>query len=142
MKSYNYSILLLLFAITIWGCEKNDIGSTTPEDKLDPDKLLLGVSATVNELNFSSVSDTTAGVGGSTQDTLAVQQPDPFYATYGSDSSSLIILADGNLNAQDSVKWAQILLWVTGFNGKDVYNIEDGKSIAVFSIVDSTYTLR
>jgi len=68
--------------------------------------------------------------------------PSPYYATFGSNDSSLIILADGQMPSEDSVQYAKILLWITRFKGEDTYSINDFSSFAVFSIVDSTYNLR
>ena len=49
---------------------------------------------------------------------------------YGSDRSSLTILADGQLAAQDSFHLAGILLWVTSFKGVGNYSISEGSGTA------------
>jgi hypothetical protein len=73
---------------------------------------------------------------------VEVLNSSPYYATFGSNDSSLIILADGQMPSQDSVQYAKILLWITRFKGADVYSINDFSSLAVFSIVDSANNLK
>ena len=132
----NLKMLTLFFSITfILSCKKNEVAApaspvSTEEQNTE---IAAGIRARVNESYFSSTVNRT--------DTIT-SQPAPFYATYGSDSTSLIILGDGNINQQDSVSWAQMLLWVTRFNGEDTYPIEDGSSLAVFSVVDTLHNLR
>ena len=129
----HFKILTLLFSITfILSCKKNEVVSTVSIEELNSESAE-GITAKVNASYFSSTANRSDSI---------TTQPTPFYATYGSDSTSLIILADGRVNDQDSVKWAQILLWVTRFNGEDTYLIEDGSSLAVFSVVDSSNNLR
>lgn len=136
----NYTLLLLfLLAAFLISCNKNE--TITPLTNIESDAKKSGVSAQVNNAYFAS-NINPAPVEGTDTTKVDTTQATPYYATYGRDSSSLIILADGKLNDQDSVKWAQILLWVTRFKGEDIYSVEDASSIAVFSVIDSTDNLR
>ena len=123
--------MILFFSMAfIVSCKKNDTLPTASPESNQVVSNQPGISARVNESSFSSSND---------NDTT---QPALFYATYGSDSTSLIILGDGRLNNQDTVNWAQILLWVVGFNGEGTYSIDNGSSLGVFSVVDTLNNLR
>lgn len=140
----NCKILIFFFSVTFFlSCKKNEVPSlASPVSNEVSFSNKPGISARVNGANFSSALDSSSTVNGSDSTRIEITQPAPFYATYGRDSSSLIILADGQLNDQDAVKWAQILLWVTRFKGEDTYPIDDGSSIGVFSVVDTSNNLR
>lgn len=140
----NWKIIALCFSIAfIVSCKKNEIHSPASEvSKEDLSPKRSGISARINGANFSSDLDSSSTDNGTDTSRIDTNEPAPFYATYGRDSASLIILGDGKLNNQDSVSWAQILLWVTKFKGEGVYPIEDGSSIGVFSVVDTSYNLR
>lgn len=140
----NCKILILFFSVTFFlSCKKNEVPtSASPVSDEVSFSNKPGISARINGANFSSALDSSSTDNGSDSTRIDTTQSAPFYATYGSDSSSLIILGDGKLNDQDNVNWAQILLWVTKFNGEGNYPIEDGSSIGVFSIVDTSYNLR
>ena len=130
-------ILAFFFSMTaLLSCKKNEVIPAVVKEDLISENTA-GISAKVNESIFSSA------VNRADSSSVDTTQSSPFYATYGSDSSSLIILGNGKLNDQDdSVNWAQILLWVTRFNGADTYSIDDGSSLAVFSVVDTSNNLR
>jgi hypothetical protein len=141
----DFKILILFFSLTfILSCNKNEVSLSpaSPESNEDFFSTKPGISAIINESDFSSALY--SPYAGNVTDTIRIDnaQSAPFYATYGSDSTSLIILADGKLNNQDTVNWAQILLWVTRFKGEDTYPIEDGSSLGVFSVVDTSNNLR
>ena len=145
MKNMNKIILLFLCILSIWSCEKNDIKTPKEEENeiVDSKKIKAGVLATVNNSSFVSAVEAADTVNLLDPNAVDVNQPTPYYATYGSNDSSLIILADGQLGDNpDSTRFAQILLWVTRFKGADTYNTEDFSSYCVFSIVDSSYNLR
>ena len=126
----NFNILILFFSMAfVSSCDKNDTPTTVSPESNQVFSNRAGMSARVNESDFSSSNNTDS------------TQPAPFYATYGSDSTSLIILGDGKLNNQDTVNWAQILLWVVGFNGEGTYSIDNGSSLGVFSVVDTSNNL-
>lgn len=145
MKTMNKIILLSFCILSIWSCEKKDIEILKEEENeiVDSKKIMAGVLASVNNSSFVSAVDAADTVNLLDPNAVDVNQPTPYYATYGSNDSSLIILADGRLaDNPDSTRFAQILLWVTRFKGADTYNIDDFSSYCVFSIVDSTYNLR
>ena len=145
MKTMNKIILLFLCILSIWSCEKKDIETPKEEENeiIDSKKIKAGVLATVNNSSFVSAVEAADTVNLLDPNAVDVNQPTPYYATYGSNDSSLIILADGQLGDNpDSTRFAQILLWVTRFKGADTYNTEDFSSYCVFSIVDSSYNLR
>ena len=143
MKTMNKIILLFFCIMSIWSCEKKDIEIQKENEILDSKKIKAGVLATVNNSSFISAVDATDTVNLIDPNAVDPDQPTPYYATYGSNDSSLIILADGELGDNpDSIKYAKILLWITRFKGKDVYNVDDFSSFCVFSVVDSTYNLR
>ena len=143
MKNMNKNILIFFSIMAICSCEKKDIETQKEDEILDSKKIKAGVLATVNNSSFVSAVDATDTVNLIDPNAVDVNQPTPYYATYGSNDSSLIILADGELGDNpDSIKYAKILLWITRFKGKDVYNVEDFSSFCVFSVVDSTYNLR
>lgn len=130
MKKNCVTLILFFSMVFIVSCKKNDTLATASPESNQVVSNQPGISARVNESSFSSSND---------NDTT---QPAPFYATYGSDSTSLIILGDGRLNNQDTLNWAQILLWVVGFNGEGTYSIDNGSSLGVFSVVDTSNNLR
>ena len=142
----NKKIILVFFCLmAICSCEKKDIETPTEEENeiVDSKKIMAGVLATVNNSSFVSAVEAADTVNLLDPNAVDVNQPTPYYATYGSNDSSLVILADGQLGDNpDSTRFAQILLWVTRFKGADTYNTEDFSSYCVFSIVDSSYNLR
>ena len=145
MQTNNKMILVFFCLMVIWSCEKKDIETPKEEENeiVDSKKIMAGVLATVNNNTFTSAVEATDTVNLLDPNAVDVNQPTPYYATYGSNDSSLIILADGRLaDNPDSTRFAQILLWVTRFKGADTYNIEDYSSFCSFSIVDSLYNLR
>ena len=130
MKKNCITLTLFFSMAFIVSCKKNYTLPTASQESNQVEFNQPGISARVNESGFSSSNN---------NDTT---QPALFYATYGSDSTSLIILGDGKLNNQDTVNWAQILLWVVGFNGEGTYSIDNGSSLGVFSVVDTSNNLR
>jgi len=136
--------ILFVFSLIVYtvSCQKNKMTSPKAPETIDDKRIKAGVMAKVNDLDFISAVNSPDTVNLIDPNAVDPNQPTPYYATYGSNDSSLIILADGEMQAQDSVKYAKILLWITRFKGADTYSINDGSSLAVFSIVDSTYNLR
>jgi hypothetical protein len=136
--------ILTLFFLVAYAvsCDKREITSPNKPETIDDKRVKAGVMAKVNDLDFISAVNSPDTVNLIDPNAVDPNQPTPYYATYGSNDSSLIILADGEMPAEDSVKYAKILLWITRFKGADTYSINDGSSLAVFSIVDSTYNLR
>lgn len=130
MKKSNLTLISFFLMVFIVSCQKNDTLFTELPDSKQVLPYSPGISARVNESSFSSSNYTDTN------------QINPCYATYGSDSTSLIILADGRINNQDTVNWAQILLWVMKFNGEGIYSIDNGASLGVFSVVDTSYNFR
>ena len=136
-------ILTLSFIVAyIASCQKNEITPLNSTETNVSKRIKAGVMAKVNNLDFISVVNSPDTVNLIDPNVVDPNQPTPYYATYGSNDSSLIILADGQMPSQDSVKYATILLWITRFKGADTYSINDGSSLAVFSVVDSSYNLR
>jgi len=143
MKNMNKNIFVFFSIMAICSCEKKDIETLKENEIVDSKKIMAGVLATVNNSSFISAVDAIDTANLIDSNAVDVNQPSPYYATYGSNDSSLIILADGELGDNpDSIKYAKILLWITRFKGQDVYNVEDFSSYCVFSVVDSTYNLR
>ena len=143
MKNMNKNIFVFFSIMAICSCEKKDIETPKENEIVDSKKIMAGVLATVNNSSFVSAVEAADTVNLLDPNAVDVNQPTPYYATYGSNDSSLIILADGQLgNNPDSTRFAQILLWVTRFKGADTYNTEDFSSYCSFSIVDSSYNLR
>jgi len=136
--------ILFVFSLIVYtvSCQKNKMTSPKAPETIDDKRIKAGVMAKVNDLDFISAVNSPDTVNLIDPNAVDPNQPTPYYATYGSNDSSLIILADGEMQAQDSVKYAKILLWITRFKGAGTYSINDGSSLAVFSIVDSTYNLR
>jgi len=136
--------ILFVFSLIVYtvSCQKNKMTSPKAPETIDDKRMKAGVMAKVNDLDFISAVNSPDTVNLIDPNAVDPNQPTPYYATYGSNDSSLIILADGEMPTQDSIKYAKILLWITRFKGADTYSINDGSSLAVFSIVDSTYNLR
>lgn len=143
MKTMNKNIFVFLSLLFILSCEKKDLETPKENEIADSKKIKAGVLAMVNNNSFVSVMEATDTVNLLDPNAVDVNQQAPYYATYGSNDSSLIILADGELgNNPDSIKYAKILLWITRFKGPDTYKTDDFSSYCVFSIVDSAYNLR
>ena len=142
---YKTSAILVVFslAVCIVSCQKKELTSTKTPGAIDDTKIKAGVMAKVNDLDFISAVNSSDTVDLIDPNEVDPNQPTPHYATYGSNDSSLIILADGELGDNpDSIKYAKILLWITRFKGQDTYKVEDYSSFCSFSIVDSSYNLR
>jgi hypothetical protein len=142
---YKTSAILVVFslAVCIVSCQKKELTSPKTPGAIDDTKIKAGVMAKVNGLDFISAVNSADTVNLIDPNEVDPNQPTPHYATYGSNDSSLIILADGELGDNpDSIKYAKILLWITRFKGQDTYKVEDYSSFCSFSIVDSSYNLR
>ena len=142
---YKTSAILVVFslAVCIVGCQKKELTSPKTPETVDDKRIKAGVMAKVNDLDFISAVNSSDTVNLIDPNEVDPNQPTPYYATYGSNDSSLLISADGRLGDNpDSTRFSQILLWVTRFKGADTYNTEDFSSICVFSIADSSYNLR
>ena len=137
-------ILTLSFIVAyIASCQKNEITPLNSTETNVSKRIKAGVMAKVNNLDFISVVNSPDTVNLIDPNAVDPNQPTPYYATYGSNDSSLLISAHGRLGDNpDSTRFSQILLWVTRFKGADTYNTEDFSSICVFSIADSSYNLR
>ena len=137
-------ILTLSFIVAyIASCQKNEITPLNSTETNVSKRIKAGVMAKVNNLDFISVVNSPDTVNLIDPNVVDPNQPTPYYATYGSNDSSLLISAHGRLGDNpDSTRFSQILLWVTRFKGADTYNTEDFSSICVFSIADSSYNLR
>jgi hypothetical protein len=136
--------ILFLFSLIAYivSCDKREITLPKKPETIDDKRMKAGVMAKVNDLDFISAVNSPDTVNLIDPNAVDPNQPTPYYATYGSNDSSLIILADGEMLTQDSVKYAKILLWITRFKGAGTYSINDGLCFASFSVVDSTYNLR
>ena len=137
-------ILTLSFIVAyIASCQKNEITPLNSTETNVSKRIKAGVMAKVNNLDFISVVNSPDTVNLIDPNAVDPNQPTPYYATYGSNDSSLLISAHGRLGDNpDSTRFSQILLWVTRFKGADTYNTDDFSSICVFSIDDSSYNLR
>ena len=137
-------ILALFFLVAyVVSCQKKELTSPNTAETLDDKRIKAGVMAEVNGLDFISAVNSADTVNLIDPNVVDPNQPTPYYATYGSNDSSLLISAHGRLGDNpDSTRFSQILLWVTRFKGADTYNTEDFSSICVFSIADSSYNLR
>jgi len=137
-------ILAFFFLVAyVVSCQKKELTSPKTAETLDDKRIKAGVMAEVNGLDFISAVNSADTVNLIDPNEVDPNQPTPHYATYGSNDSSLIILADGELGDNpDSIKYAKILLWITRFKGQDTYKVEDYSSFCSFSIVDSSYNLR
>ena len=137
--------ILFVFSLVAYtvSCDKREMTSPKTAESVDDKRIKAGVMAKVNNLDFISVVNSPDTVNLIDPNVVDPNQPTPYYATYGSNDSSLLISADGRLGDNpDSTRFSQILLWVTRFKGADTYNTEDFSSICVFSIADSSYNLR
>ena len=137
--------ILFVFSLVAYtvSCDKREMTSPKTAESVDDKRIKAGVMAKVNNLDFISVVNSPDTVNLIDPNAVDPNQPTPYYATYGSNDSSLLISAHGRLGDNpDSTRFSQILLWVTRFKGADTYNTEDFSSICVFSIADSSYNLR
>jgi len=137
MKNVTLLTLASLLVVGVVSCSKTLEVKKQPAMPA-PVLLTKGVSATINNIAWSAGARSAQTDSASTQpaDSTATE-PASFYATFGSDSSSLIIFAGGSFSGFENASWAKILLWVRGFNGEGNYplGLNDSASIAVFSVV-------
>ena len=141
---YKTSAILVVFslAVCIVSCQKKELTSPKTPGAIDDTKIKAGVMAKVNDLDFISAVNSADTVNLIDPNAIDSDKSIPYYAAYGSDGTSLTILADGQLAAQDSLQLAGILLWVTSFKGVGNYSISEGSSTAFFSVLDSADNLR
>ena len=128
--------------LSIVSCEKEEIRSPNSNESSVSKRIMAGVLANVNGFDFFSVVNSSDTANLIDPNAIDSSKSTPYYAAYGSDGTSLTILADGQLAAQDSLQLAGILLWVTSFKGVGNYSISEGSSTAFFSVLDSADNLR
>lgn len=137
MKKYiSYSTVVLLIAIL--SCSKqNDVVSdleTASNKTTEP-----SVSALINDKPWEASNESTdsSTIEQPVKDSVPTTNDSQFYATFGSDTTSLKIFANGSFTGYEDASFAQILLWIRGFKGKGNYplGINDSASVGVFSVV-------
>ena len=140
---YKTSAILVVFslAVCIVSCQKKELTSTKTPGAIDDTKIKAGVMAKVNGLDFISAVNSADTVNVIDSNAVDANQSPYYYSSFVEDSSTVVILAIGEMLAQDSVKYARISLWITRFNGADTYSMNDGSSFAYFDIVDSNDNL-
>lgn len=131
------SQLILLLALLIAGCSETafdqdleqDLEQDLTQEKPDPTKPAF--TATINNKTWTASESLT--------DTTVADNNDSFYATFGSDSASFLILANGFYDGFETAQYAKILLWLREFDGAGRYelSINESSSLAVFSVVKS-----
>ena len=126
-------ILALFFLVAyVVSCQKNGLITPKAPDTVDDKRMKVGVMAEVNGLDFISAVNSADTVNLIDSNAVDANQSPYYYSSFVEDSSTVVILAIGEMLAQDSVKYAMISLWITRFNGADTYSMNDGSSFAYF----------
>jgi len=136
---YKTSTILVVFslAVCIVSCQKKELTSPKAPETIDDKRIKAGVMAKVNDLDFISAVNSADTVNVIDSNAVDANQSPYYYSSFVEDSSTVVILAIGEMLAQDSVKYARISLWITRFNGAGTYSMNDGSSFAYFDVVDS-----
>ncbi|HRH51110.1 MAG TPA: DUF6252 family protein [Panacibacter sp.] len=135
LNTFFAAIILLSFA----ACTKTtdvkpvSINNSTVDDlSANPSgdverKRLRGFRAKVNGSRWAA--------NGLQADSTPIEGP-AYYATFGSDTTSLLIFAKGSYEGYEDASFAQILLWVYNFNGPGSYTmgVDGATGIAVFTV--------
>jgi hypothetical protein len=135
-KTAKFLFLFSLIAYIV-SCDKREITLPKKPETIDGTRIKAGVMAKVNDLDFISVVNSADTVNLIDSNAVDANQSPYYYSSFVEDSSTVVILAIGEMPAQDSVKYARISLWITRFNGAGTYSMNDGSSFAYFDIVDS-----
>ena len=139
----NFKILTSFFLVMlIISCQKKEMSPKTAMENMDNKRIKAGVMAKVNTMDFVSVTSSSDIVSLTSTNEVDPNQPIPYYAFYGSsDSTSLMILAYGEMLSEGIGSYAKMLLSINRFKGADTYLMNDGSSAAVLSVVDTNNNL-